>query len=94
MQVKWLIRALQNLDDEAAYIAQENPQAASTLVSQVISSVNQLSNFPNLGRTGRVFGTRELVITGLPYIIPYRVKDEVVEILRVFHTSRKWPRSL
>lgn len=94
MQVKWLRRALQNLDDEAAYIAQENPQAANTLVSQVIKSVNQLSSFPNLGRAGRVFGTRELVITDFPYIVPYRVKADTVEILRVFHTSRKWPRSL
>lgn len=94
MQVKWLQRALQNLDDEAAYIAQENPQAANALVSHVINAVNQLGSFPNLGRAGRVFGTRELVITDFPYIIPYRVKADVVQILRVFHTSRKWPRSL
>lgn len=94
MQVKWLQRALQNLDDEAAYIAQENPQAAKALVSHVINTVNQLSSVPNLGRAGRVFGTRELVITDFPYIIPYRVKADVVQILRVFHTSRKWPRSL
>ncbi len=94
MQVKWLRLAVQNLDDEAAYIAQDNPQAANALVVQVLKSVNLLGSFPNLGRAGRVFGTRELVIAEFPYIIPYRVKSDTVEILRVFHTSRKWPRSL
>ena len=43
------------------------------------------------GRPGRVLGTRELVIQGLPYIIPYRVRDNHVEILRVLHTARRWP---
>ncbi len=94
MQVKWLKRALDNLNDEAEYIAQDNPQAAHALVTHVIKSVNQLANLPNLGRAGRIFGTRELIITDFSYIIPYRVKSEVVEILRVFHTSRKWPRNL
>ena len=94
MQVKWLKCALDNLNEEAEYLAQVNPQAAHVLVKHVIRSVNQLANFPNLGRAGRVFGTRELIITDFSYIIPYRVKSEVVEILRVFHTSRKWPRNL
>lgn len=94
MQVKWLKRALDNLEDEADYIAQDNPHIAHALVAHVFNSVDQLTNFPNLGRAGRVFGTRELVITGYPYIIPYRVQSDTVEILRVFHTSRKWPKGL
>lgn len=93
MQVRWLNRALKNLDDEAAYIAQENPLAASEFVAHVLKSVNQLSIHPGLGRAGRVFGTRELVITHYSYIVPYRVRADEVEVLRVFHTSRKWPRS-
>ncbi len=91
MQVRWLKRALQNLDAEAAYIAQENPKAANECVSNIFKSVQQLANHPSIGRAGRVFGTRELVITHYPYIVPYRIKDDVVEVLRVFHTSRKWP---
>lgn len=54
----------------------------------------RLSNFPSMGRPGRVSGARELVVSGTPYIIPYRVRDEEVEILRVFHGARKWPRRL
>jgi len=92
MQVKWLRTALINLTDEADYIAQENPKASQEFVSQVMGSIEHLSKHPNLGCAGRVFGTRELVVSGYPYVIPYRVKNETVEILRVFHTARKWPR--
>jgi toxin ParE1/3/4 len=91
MQIKWLKRALLSLDAEAAYIAQENPKAANALVSHIFKSVAQLANHPSIGRAGRVFGTRELVITQYPYIVPYRIKDDAVEVLRVIHTSRKWP---
>jgi plasmid stabilization system protein ParE len=51
--------------------------------------VEQLRDFPAMGRPGRVAGTRELVIPGKPYVVPYRVKESVIEILRVFHTARK-----
>lgn len=91
MQVRWLNRALQNLDAEAAYIAQENPKAAKELVQHILHSVQQLAQLPQIGRAGRVFGTRELVITHYPYIVPYRIKNDIVEVLRVFHTSRQWP---
>jgi len=50
-----------------------------------------LSRSPAIGRPGRVLGTREFVIAGLPYIIAYRVRDKDLEILRVLHTSRRWP---
>lgn len=92
MRLEWLRTALTNLSDEADYIAQENPQAAQKFVSEVMASVRNLTQYPHLGRAGRVFGTRELVVSGYPYIIPYRVMNETVEILRVFHTARKWPR--
>ncbi len=92
MRVKWLRAALINLDDEANYIAQENPKVASEFVAHVCESISRLSEYPNLGRPGRVFGTRELVVSGYPYIIPYCVKNDIVVILRVFHSARKWPR--
>ena len=49
---------------------------------------------PGLGRPGRVSGTRELIIPSLPYILPYLEKDGIVYILRVMHTSIKWPQKL
>jgi toxin ParE1/3/4 len=92
MRVKWLRQALRNLDDEAAYIAQDSPQSAAAFVKHLIESAAMLATHPNMGRPGRVPGTRELVVTRFPYILPYRVREQAVEILRVFHTARKWPQ--
>ena len=80
-----------NLDQEASYIAQDNPKAAAEFVLHLRDSTLMLGEQPNLGRPGRIPGTRELVISNLPYILPYRVRNDAVEILRVFHTARKWP---
>jgi toxin ParE1/3/4 len=91
VRVRWLRRALTNLDQEAGYIARDNPDAGARVVMRIATSVEQLATHPGSGRIGRVPGTRELVITGTPYIVPYRVREDTVEILRVFQGARKWP---
>ena len=83
--------ALRNLDDEAAYIANDNADAARLVVQRVLDAVAMLAEQPGLGRPGRIPRTRELVVLKSRYIVPYRVRGEVVEILRVFHTSRRLP---
>jgi toxin ParE1/3/4 len=93
VQVKWLKRALKNLDEEAAYIARDDPTAAARIVERIVTSVEGLGAHPASGRTGRVPSTRELIVTGAPYLVPYRVRGETVEILRVFHGARKWSKS-
>ncbi|MGH9685533.1 MAG: type II toxin-antitoxin system RelE/ParE family toxin [Candidatus Acidiferrales bacterium] len=94
LEVRWLKRALANLEAEAEYISRDNRAAAQRVVMAVERSVELLARHPALGRHGRVEGTRELVIAGTPYIIPYRVREGRVEILRVFHAARKWPPKL
>ena len=91
MQIRWLRTALRDLDAEVTYIAERDPKAAERLYALIRERVALLAQFPDLGRPGRVFGTRELVLERYPYIIPYRVKNDTVEILRVFHTSRRQP---
>jgi plasmid stabilization system protein ParE len=83
--------ALRNLDDEASFIAAENPAAAHLVVARVLEAVAALAEQPGLGRPGRVPGTRELVVLKTRYIVPYRVRRDRVEILRVFHSSRRLP---
>ena len=61
------------------------------LISRIEEAVAHLAEHPALGRAGRVPGTRELVISDTHYIIPYRVRRNAVEILRVFHSARRWP---
>lgn len=94
MQIKWLSKALQNLNSEAEYIAREDPAAARLVVQRIIDTINLLPNNPALGLPGRIHGTRELVIPNTRYIVPYRVKPRLqyIEILRVFHTSRRLPK--
>ncbi len=91
MRVRWLRVALANLDAEAEYIAQDNPAAAGRVVQKILRAVDLLKENPAMGRAGRVAGTRELVVAETPYIIPYRVRGDAVEILRVFHAARRWP---
>jgi len=91
MEVKWLKTALNNLNKEAEYIAQDNPQAACVVVQRIRECVNLLKDNSSLGRPGRIEGTRELVIDKTSYIVPYRICNHRVEILRVFHTARKLP---
>jgi toxin ParE1/3/4 len=91
VRVRWLRAALANLDAEAEYIAEDNPAAAGRVVQVIFRTVDLLAKNPAMGRAGRVAGTRELVVAETPYIIPYRVRGNAVEILRVFHSARKWP---
>ena len=91
MRVRWLRRALRNLDEEAEYIARDDREAAARIVDRIATSVERLATYPASGRIGRVPGTRELVVSGTPYVAAYRVRGETVEILRVFHGARKWP---
>jgi toxin ParE1/3/4 len=94
VRIKWLRTALQNLEEEAEYIARDSPASAVNIVTAIIGSVNYLSQYPAIGRPGRVSGTRELVISGTPYIVPYRVRKGSIEILRVFHGARRGPDRL
>jgi len=91
MRVRWLRKALRNLDDEASYIAADDAAAARLVVKRVLAAVAMLAEQPGLGRPGRVPGTRELIVAKTRYIVPYRVRGETVEVLRVFHTSRRLP---
>jgi toxin ParE1/3/4 len=65
--------------------------AAARVVERIQAAIRQLAELPHRGRPGRWPGTRELIIAGTPDIVPYRVKGQVVEVLRVFHGARRWP---
>jgi len=79
-------------DEEATFIAADDPKAAQLVVRRIMDAVAVLSEQPGIGRPGRVPGTRELVVTKTRYLVPYRVRGNVVEVLRVFHTSRQVPK--
>lgn len=93
LRVRWTPIALRDLEMAFEFISVTagKPEAAQNIVRQIIEGITQLQSFPESGRTGRVKGTRELVVGSTPYIIVYRIKSETLEMLTVLHTSRKWP---
>ena len=83
--------ALRNLDQHADYIAKDDPIAARNAVQRIRAAVDQLAEYPSMGRVGRVPLTRELIVGGTPWIIVYRVRADAVEIIRVLHGAQSWP---
>ena len=95
MRLRWTKLASQDLDDIAEYIGQDSPAAACRVVLELMERAESaLVTHPAAGRAGRLLGTRELVIASLPYVIAYRVSERQIEILRVLHTSRRWPSDI
>ncbi|WP_027579177.1 type II toxin-antitoxin system RelE/ParE family toxin [Bradyrhizobium sp. Ai1a-2] len=95
MSAVWSPEAVEDLIAIRAYIEQSSPAAAKRIVLHVMHNVEMLlSDNPEMGRPGRVPGTRELVIPKTPYIVPYRVAGQTVQVLRVFHGARRWPETL
>jgi toxin ParE1/3/4 len=91
MQIRWVRLALNDLEELTEFISQDNPEAAKELVRRIWEVAQTLTKHPYAGRAGRVPGTRELVIGGTKYILPYRVVNDEVQVLRVLHGARKWP---
>ncbi len=91
MRVRWTRRALGALDGIADYIARDSPGAARRMIRRIDQAVADLADCPSMGRVGRVVGTRELVIAGTPFIVPYRVRQGQLEVLTVLHSARRWP---
>jgi len=91
VKIVWSEPARQDLRDIFLYIAEDNPNAARVLLSEIKERAILFQDNPLIGRIGRIDGTRELVITGTQYILPYRVKENQIQILAVFHAARQWP---
>jgi len=94
MKIVWFKRAIWDLQSAKDYISQDNPLAAQEIVQRIKNKVSLLSEQPGIGRPGRVPYTKELVIDRTSFILPYRVRDNRIEILRVLHTSRRWPTKI
>ena len=94
MTVVWSRRAIDNLVALRDYIAEDSPRSAGSVARQILDAVELLTAQPHLGRPGRITGTRELVVAGTPYVIPYRVRRGKLEVLAVFHGRQKWPDKL
>jgi toxin ParE1/3/4 len=94
MEIIWRPAALNDLEAIREFVAQGNPQAAARVRTAIRAAVERLATYPNLGRAGRVAGTRELIVSDTPFIVAYRVVGDQLRILSIIHASRQWPRRL
>ncbi len=92
MILNWTELAQKDKNGYVEYIAQDNVLAAIRVGDEIERQVEMLLQHPKLGRAGRVKGTRELVITGTPYIVGYRIREEYIDILRVLHGAQDWSK--
>ncbi len=96
MKVAWTRRARSNLDGIFNYILVRDPMAAFRVLDAIKSRVELLDDQPALGRPGKIEGTRELVVSGTPYVVGYRIEKsrDSITILAVLHGAQLWPKDL
>jgi len=92
VRLNWARDAASDLDSIEEYIGRDNPEAALRTLSEIVRQVEILTEHPGIGRPGRVEGTRELVIAGLPYVVAYLHRGDTVTVLRVVPGAMKWPK--
>ena len=94
MTPMWSPEAVDDLNSLRAFIAEDDPAAAQRIALHILHNVETLlPKQPEMGRPGRVPGTRELVIPNTPFIVPYRLQGKSIQILRVYHGARRWPET-
>ena len=91
MHLEWSVFSLADRTAIFDYIEADNPRAAIAIDDRIETRVVGLAQFPEMGRPGRIEGTRELVIPGTPYIAAYSIVGDTVRILRVLHGAQQWP---
>ena len=92
MEIRWSIPAAEDLERICAWIERDNPEAARRVAATIYNGITQLKHLPRMGRTSsRMSGWRELVFPPLPYIAVYRVRQNIVEIARIYHGAQNWP---
>lgn len=92
MKIRWTPLAADDLSSAHEFLIEQNRSAAGKLMDRIFTAIEVLGRFPEMGRPGRVEGTRELVIA--PFIVAYRVTGTEVQVLSILHGGRKWPEKL
>ena len=91
MKLDWSARALADIKSIDAYISRHDPRAAERVFKAIQAAAQRLRTFPRSGPPGPLPGTRQIVVTGTPYLMPYRIEADRVVVLRVLHGRWLWP---
>jgi addiction module RelE/StbE family toxin len=87
----WTEAAVRHLESAWEYLAIDSPAAAASQIDRILDAVERLSQYPELGRKGRIPSARELVVPDTPFLIAYRIHKHEIQILAVLHGARRWP---
>jgi len=90
MLVRWTSDAAADLEYIVDHIQEDSPGSARKVVQTIIRGIKLLDSFLQRGRPGTLEGTRELVFAPLPYLAVYRIHEETVEILHIYHGAQDW----
>lgn len=94
MKILWTKRASKHLHAAYKYWDREkSEEAADLMLDRILSTVELLEHNPEMGRRGRIAGTRELVLKPLPFLLAYRVGRKKLEVIALLHGARKWPNA-
>jgi toxin ParE1/3/4 len=91
MELRWTQEAAADLERIADYLFEHAPERAADLVREIYNAPAALVKFPHRGRPGKKQGTRELVLSPLPYLVVYRITGDAIHIVRILHGAQKWP---
>lgn len=91
MQLRWTEQAADDLERIADYLLTHVPDRAPELIRAVYDAPTALLTFPNRGRPGKLAGTRELVLTPLPYVVVYAIREDIIFVVRILHGAQQWP---
>jgi len=89
--VRWTPAAANDLQHVSDYLSESHPQYRHPTLRKVYASIQVLKDWPYPGRPGREEGTRELILSPLPYVAIYRVNDLSIEVLRIYHSGQDRP---
>ena len=92
MELRWTAAAADDLEHIADYLFEKTPENAEKLIRRIFDAPSLLKTFPNRGRSGKKQGTRELVISSLPYVVVYQMTGDVLYVVRILHGAQDWPR--
>ena len=93
MRVRWTMPAVNQLQGLFDYISEGNPAAAGRIVRRIHEAILRTARMPNAGRIGRVPGTREITVSRTPYVIAYRIVENMIHVLAILHGAQEWPES-
>ena len=94
MNILWTTLALSDLEAAYEYIFNDNPAAARGVIEKAERVLESLKLHPEMGRPGRIAGTREILVPSSPFVIPYRIQGRNIQILAFMHGARRWPDRL